>query len=60
MLPENRRPEDRANGEIGAAKVLWNEHNTRHSWQRLEREKSGGADAWMIYLKDARGFFQRV
>jgi hypothetical protein len=54
MLPENYRPGDWTNGEIEAAKALWNEHNTPRSWQRLQQEKSAGAGAWMIYLKDAR------
>ena len=54
MLPENYRPGDWANGEIEAAKALWNEHNIHRSWQRLQQEKSAGASAWVIYRNDAQ------
>ena len=54
MLPENYGPGDWTNGEVEAAKALWNEHETRRSWQRLQQEKSAGAVAWMIYVNDAR------
>jgi hypothetical protein len=54
MLPENYSPRDWTNGEIEAAKALWNEHNTDRSWQRLQPEKSAGTGAWMIYLNDPR------
>ncbi len=57
MLPENYGPGDWPNEQIEMAKALWSEPNTHCSWQRLQQEKSAGADAWMIYLNDARASF---
>lgn len=42
---------DWTTGEIAAAKALWNNHNPHRTVEKLHPSI---ADAWMIYLRDAR------
>jgi hypothetical protein len=57
MSPENYRPRDWMNGEIEAAKTLWNEHNTHVPGGTFNSKNPPGAGAWMIYLNDTRVCF---
>jgi hypothetical protein len=54
MTPEQYGDGDWTIGELAAAKALWDSHNPHLPWQTLHPSI---ADAWMIYLKDARVVF---
>ena len=54
MKPEEYGEGNWTNGEIEAAKMMWNRHNPHRPVEKLHPSIS---DAWMIYLPDARTCF---
>jgi hypothetical protein len=55
MNPEEYGPGDWTNGEVEAAKALWDAHNPH---RRVGLLHPTIADAWMRYLPDARTCFR--